>query len=133
MPCHLPQAQDALEAPRLAELGYRVAAWHYELRADCFGGRESGSAGRGGWSKMSDTPLAREREAIERVRARLEALVRAPPIQNVSGLSQGLAAHLAAGWRRWGGCAGNKWHYERVYSPDGIVFSGGLPWLSRAT
>jgi hypothetical protein len=31
----------------------------------------------GGWSKMSDEPLAREREPIERVRARLEALVRA--------------------------------------------------------
>jgi len=29
----------------------------------------------GGWSKMSDEPLAREREPIERVRARLEALV----------------------------------------------------------
>jgi len=31
----------------------------------------------GGWSKMSDEPLVRERELIERVRARLEALVRA--------------------------------------------------------
>jgi len=31
----------------------------------------------GGWSKMSDEPLAREREPIERVRARLEALVMA--------------------------------------------------------
>jgi hypothetical protein len=30
----------------------------------------------GGWSKMTDEPLAREREPIERVRARLEALVR---------------------------------------------------------
>jgi hypothetical protein len=29
----------------------------------------------GGWSKMSDEPLAREREPIERVRARLEALI----------------------------------------------------------
>jgi hypothetical protein len=44
-----------------------------------------------------------------------------------------LAGHLAAGWRRRGGGAGNKWRYERVYSPDGIVFSGGLLWLSRAT
>src|SRR5437763_201077 len=34
-------------------------------------------AAAGGWSKMSDEPLAREREPIERVRARLEALVRA--------------------------------------------------------
>jgi hypothetical protein len=31
----------------------------------------------GGWSKMSDEALAREREPIERVRARLEALVMA--------------------------------------------------------
>src|SRR5262249_26887831 len=31
----------------------------------------------GGWSKMSDEPLARGREPIERVRARLEALVMA--------------------------------------------------------
>jgi hypothetical protein len=31
----------------------------------------------GGWSKMSDEPLAREREPIERMRARLEALVMA--------------------------------------------------------
>jgi hypothetical protein len=31
----------------------------------------------GGWSKMSDEPLARERGPIERVRARLEALVMA--------------------------------------------------------
>jgi hypothetical protein len=29
------------------------------------------------WSKMSDEPLAREREPIERMRARLEALVMA--------------------------------------------------------
>jgi hypothetical protein len=39
-------------------------------------GRRSGAA-PGGWSKMSDEPLAREREPIERTRARLEALVRA--------------------------------------------------------
>src|SRR5262244_37526 len=31
----------------------------------------------GGWSKMSDEPLAREREPIERVQARLEALIMA--------------------------------------------------------
>jgi hypothetical protein len=31
----------------------------------------------GGWSKMSDEPLAREREPIERVRVRLAALVMA--------------------------------------------------------
>jgi hypothetical protein len=31
----------------------------------------------GGWSKMSDEPLAREREPIDRVRARLEALLKA--------------------------------------------------------
>jgi hypothetical protein len=34
-------------------------------------------SGGGGSSKMNDEPLARERELIERVRARLEALVRA--------------------------------------------------------
>jgi hypothetical protein len=38
---------------------------------------EGGGATAGGWSKMSDEPLAREREPIERVRARLEALVMA--------------------------------------------------------
>jgi hypothetical protein len=37
----------------------------------------TGGATAGGWSKMSDEPLAREREPIERVRARLEALVMA--------------------------------------------------------
>jgi hypothetical protein len=31
----------------------------------------------GGWPKMSNEPLAREREPIDRVRARLEALARA--------------------------------------------------------
>ena len=35
------------------------------------------AATAGGWSKMSDEPLAREREPIERVRARIEALVMA--------------------------------------------------------
>src|SRR5262249_11746749 len=35
------------------------------------------SGGGGGRSKRSDKPLAREREPMERVRARLEALVRA--------------------------------------------------------
>jgi len=40
-------------------------------------GREYGGATAGGWSKMSDEPLAREREPIERVRARLEALAMA--------------------------------------------------------
>jgi hypothetical protein len=39
--------------------------------------RQSGGAAAGGWSKMSDEALVREREPIERVRARLEALVRA--------------------------------------------------------
>jgi hypothetical protein len=43
--------------------------------------RQDGGGARGatagGWSKMSDEPLAREREPIERVRARLEALVMA--------------------------------------------------------
>ena len=34
---------------------------------------KKGSDG-GGWSKMSNEPLARERELIERVRARFEAL-----------------------------------------------------------
>src|SRR5262249_7105455 len=38
---------------------------------------EGGGATAGGWSKMRDEPLAREREPIERVRARLEALVMA--------------------------------------------------------
>src|SRR5262249_50515939 len=38
---------------------------------------DGGGATAGGWSKMSDEPLAREREPIERVRARLEALVMA--------------------------------------------------------
>src|SRR5262249_14046043 len=38
---------------------------------------DGGGATAGRWSKMSDEPLAREREPIERVRARLEALVRA--------------------------------------------------------
>jgi hypothetical protein len=37
--------------------------------------RGGGGATAGGWSKMSDEPLAREREPIERARARLEALV----------------------------------------------------------
>jgi hypothetical protein len=36
-----------------------------------------GGSDGGGWSKMSNEPFAREREPIERVRARLEALVRA--------------------------------------------------------
>jgi hypothetical protein len=49
----------------------------------------------------------------------LQAPLPAPLVQNDSGLSQGLAGHLAAGWRRRGGNAGNKWHYERVSSPDG--------------
>jgi hypothetical protein len=38
---------------------------------------DGGGAGAREWSKMSDEPLEREREPIERVRARLEALVRA--------------------------------------------------------
>jgi hypothetical protein len=38
---------------------------------------DGGGATAGGWSKMSDKPLAREGEPIERVRARLEALVMA--------------------------------------------------------
>ena len=54
-------------------------------------------------------------------------------IQNVSGLSQRLAGRAAAGWRRRGDGAGNKWRYERVCSPDRIALSGGLPWLSPAT
>src|SRR5262249_55424727 len=37
----------------------------------------SNEPGAGGWSKMSNEPVAREREPIERVRARLEALVKA--------------------------------------------------------
>jgi hypothetical protein len=45
-------------------------------------GRRGSGATAGGWSKMSDEPLAREREArerepIERMRARLEALIMA--------------------------------------------------------
>jgi hypothetical protein len=40
-------------------------------------GSDGSERRRGGWSKMSDEPLAREREPIERVRARLEALVMA--------------------------------------------------------
>jgi hypothetical protein len=38
---------------------------------------DGGGVAAGGWSKMSDEPLAREREPIERVRARLDALVMA--------------------------------------------------------
>jgi hypothetical protein len=38
---------------------------------------EGGGAMTGGWSKVSNEPLARECEPIERVRARLEALARA--------------------------------------------------------
>jgi hypothetical protein len=45
-------------------------------RATPGGGGGAGSTA-GGRSKMSDEPLTREREPIERVRARLEALVRA--------------------------------------------------------
>ena len=48
-------------------------------------------------------------------------------IQNISGLPQGLAGRTAAGWRRQGDGAGNKWRYERVCSADGIALSGGLP------
>jgi hypothetical protein len=55
------------------------------------------------------------------------------PIQHISGLPQGLAGRPAAGWRRRGDGAGNKWRYERICSPDGIVLSGGFPWLSQAT
>ena len=37
----------------------------------------AGDAMAGAWSKMSHEPLVRERETIERVRARLEALAMA--------------------------------------------------------
>jgi hypothetical protein len=38
---------------------------------------EGGGATAGGWSKMSNEPIVREREPTERVRARLEALAMA--------------------------------------------------------
>ena len=49
-------------------------AW--DLPASAAGPGDGGEAAAGGWSKMSDEPVVREREPIERVRARLEALVK---------------------------------------------------------
>src|SRR5262249_30135801 len=78
-----------------AQANGRKPARHSEAHSSAgerHGGRASGGRGRqgneqgqgtaeerrrGGRSKMSDKPLARQREPIERVRARLEALVRA--------------------------------------------------------
>src|SRR5215831_6636962 len=54
-------------------------------------------------------------------------------IQNISGLHQGLAGRTAAGWRRQGDGAGNKWRYERVYALTKLPLAGVLPWLSRPT
>jgi hypothetical protein len=57
----------------------------------------------GGWSKMSDEPLAREREPIERVRARLEALVMAIAMSNFIqtrlGHGPSLNQLVSASWR----------------------------------
>jgi len=52
-------------------------------------------------------------------------------IQNISGLPQGLAGRTAAGWRRQGDGAGNKWRDERVYALTKLPLAGVLPWLSR--
>jgi hypothetical protein len=53
----------------------------------------------GGWSKMSDEPLAREREPIERVRARLEALVMANAAPRGPRTPEGLERSRRANWK----------------------------------
>src|SRR5262249_20844958 len=45
----------------------------------------------------------------------------------------GHAGRTAAGWRRQGDGAGNKWGYERVYALTKLPLAGVLPWLSRPT
>src|SRR5262245_34030218 len=70
---------------------------------------DGGGATAGGWSKMSDEPLAREREPIERVRARLDALVKAnatPSMRFIRVWAAGLdggqqpAGRISLEWRR---------------------------------
>ncbi len=61
-----------------ADLVIQVSGVHNLTSSDfVFISLDGGGAAAGGWSKMSDEALVREREPIERARARLEALVRA--------------------------------------------------------
>src|SRR5215831_18607250 len=67
-----------LLGPTLRRSAYDIGRTRV-TRPPCGRGRQERTDGSdgGGWSKMSDEPLAREREPIERMGARLEALVMA--------------------------------------------------------
>src|SRR5262245_40153593 len=66
-------------ANRLSACGRALRRWSVGGRGRQGNEQDQGTAAerRRGAVKMSDKPLVREREPIERVRARLEALVRA--------------------------------------------------------
>jgi hypothetical protein len=76
-------------------------------------GRRGSGATAGGWSKMSDEPLAREREArerepIERMRARLEALIMANAAPRCGARSKRTGKPCRAAAMPNGRCKGSR-------------------------
>src|SRR5262249_43827339 len=89
---------------------------------------DGGGATAGGWSKMSDKPLSRERGPIERVRARVEALARANAAPRCGARSKGTGKPCRAAAMPNGRCKVHGGKSTGPRTPEGLERSKRARW-----